>query len=237
MKGKGKPKPSWLKKVEHDKRKVKDEPIFLDDRLLKELEVMIQKVMWPYKNNTELLQLRDKAMVAFFILTGIRNSEKNQLTRKMFRVYEDRILVVNIQPLKHGILRDEIILPKIGGLAPFTLIFEEWLNQIPLVDESDKPINCVIFPTATPSGSFAWNQPLGRQRFHWIIKSTTGLFAHWLRGVCESVYGKIIFKNDAWALKDFMGLVNLDSTSPYVSGQWKTYEKEVLKVSINAKRD
>lgn len=228
------------------KRKVKDEPIILDSLLLPKLAQTIEKVEWPYSVNTDTLHQRDKALTAFIILTGVRNSEiggiaqrtgrrKNGKTvtlseippirKKQTRIYNNHILIVNIQPGKHGKLREEIILPKTGGLAPFTEIFEEWLKQVP-DDES------VIFPTANPQGNLNWNKALSRQRIHWLIKTTTGLFPHWFRGVCETIYGKQIFKNDAWALKDFMGLVNLDSTSPYVSGQWKQHEKNVYKVEL-----
>ena len=205
------------------KRKVKDEPIILDDLLLPKLEEIVQKTEWDYKVNKEQLQQRDKALVSFLILTGVRNSETQALRKKQFRNYETHILVVNVQPSKHGTLRAEIILPKNGAFAPFTKVFETWFKQIP----ND---NSVIFPSANLNGDFIWNKSLSRQRVHWIIKSTTGMFPHWFRGVCETIYGKQIFKNDAWALKDFMGLVNLDSTSPYVSGQWKQYEKNVYQV-------
>jgi site-specific recombinase XerC len=181
------------------KRKVKDEPIIIDEYLLPKLAQIVTKVQWNYKVNKQQLQLRDKALVCFFILTGVRNSEQQGIRKKQTRNYKTHILIANVQPLKRGNLREEIILPKSGGLAPFTAIFEEWLNLVP--DE-----NSVLFPTANHQGQLLWNQSLSRQRVHWIIKSTTGMFPHWFRGVCETIYGKKIFKNDAWALKDFMGL-------------------------------
>jgi len=205
------------------KRKVKDEPIILDNSFYFRLGETVKKVKWPYKVNVPQLQLRDQALVCFFLLTGIRNSEHKKLKKKQTRNYPTHILIVNVQPLKHGLMRDEIILPKQGSLTPFTAIFEEWLKQIP----NDE---CVLFPAATPQGELIWEKSLSRQRVHWIIKKTSGMFPHWFRGVCESIYGKQVFKNDAWALKDFMGLVNLNSTSPYVSGQWKTYEKKIYKI-------
>jgi len=206
------------------KRKVKDEPIVLDEYLLPNLEEMVNKAAWPYKVNENQLHQRDKALVSFLLLTGVRNSETQSIKKKQIRNYKTHILIVNVQPSKHGKLRAEIILPKTGAFAPFTAIFETWLKQIPTNDS-------VLFPTANLEGNLDWNRSLGRQRIHWIIKTTTGMFPHWFRGVCETIYGKQIFKNDAWALKDFMGLVNLDSTSAYVSGQWKHYEENVYKVS------
>lgn len=204
------------------KRKVKDEPIILDQYLLPKLQETMQEITYPYKNNTAQLQLRDQALTAFYILTGCRNTEHQQIRKKQTRNYSTHILIVNIQPCKRGNLRPEIILPKKGGLAPFTQKFEMWLQHVP-TDES------ILFPAAKPDGSLNWNKPLSRERVHRIIKTTTGLFPHWFRGVCETIYGKQIFKNDAWALKDFMGLVNLDSTSSYVSGQWEKYKGNVYK--------
>lgn len=219
-------KPPQLKAVEHDKRKVKDEPIFLDQKFLKDLLAMVNRVEWPYRTNIRELQLRDKALVCLFILTGIRNSEREQLYRKKFRIYDTHILLVNMQSLKHGLDRDEIIMPKTGGLSPFTLIFEQWLKLVPDKDS-------VIFPTANPDGTFNWTQHLSRQRVHRIIKKTTGMFPHWFRGVCASIYGKIIFKRDAWKLKEFMGWANLNSSSPYVGGSWTENKKDVFNVKID----
>lgn len=205
------------------KRKVQDEPIILDNLLLPKLAQIVQKVAWDYKVNIDQLQLRDRALVCFYILTGIRNSEHKIIKKKQTRIYETHILIINVQPEKHGKLRPEIILPKSGGFASFTAIFQQWLEQVP--DD-----NSILFPAANQRGQLNWSQGLSRQRVHWIIKKTTGMFPHWFRGVCETIYGKQIFQNDAWALKDFMGLVNLDSTSPYVSSQWKIHEKNVYKV-------
>ena len=212
-----------LQKSKSIKRKVKDEPIILDSEFYPHLETLLNNVNWPYKVNKDQLQQRDKALVAFFICTGIRNSEHQTIKRKQTRIYKTHILLVNVQPLKHGILREEIIFPKKGSLAPFTFIFEAWLKQVPSE-------NSVLFPAASATGVLNWSKPLSRQRIHWIIKTQTGMFPHWFRGVCESIYGKQVFKNDAWALKDFMGLVNLESTSPYVSGNWKQHEKNIYTI-------
>lgn len=206
------------------KRKVKDEPIIIDQYLIPKLQEIVQHTQWPYKTNIDQLQMRDQAVVSFFILTGIRNSEHKQLRKKQTRIYKTHILIINVQPSKRGKLREEIVLPKTGGLSYFTLTFEKWLMQVP----GD---NDVLFPSADLNGKLHWDKPLSRKRVHWIIKTTTGFFPHWFRGVCETLYGKQIFKNDAWALKDFMGLIDLESTLPYVSSQWKQYEKNIFKVT------
>lgn len=229
------------------KRKVKDEPIILDEQLIPRLLKIIESANWNYKVNRQQLQQRDHALIAFITLTGVRDSEiggrpprpgkrKNgnaytmpgteAMRKKQMRNYPTHILIVNHQPLKHGNIRDEIILPKKGLLAPLTAIVEEWFKQLPDNDEA------CLFPRACVTGELLWERPLVRNRIFYIIHETTGYFPHWFRGVCETIYGKIIFENDAWALKDFMGLKNLDSTSSYVEGQWKRHIRNLYEKKL-----
>jgi integrase len=218
-------KPLWLKAVEHDKRKTKDVPIFLDDRLYGDLEKIVNETEWPYKSeHRDKLLSRDRALVALLILAGLRISEALRLKRKQFRNYEDHILLVNVETVKHGSLRKEILLPKTGNLAWFTFIFEAWLNEIPDSEEES-----YIFPTGTSQG-FIFDKPLTRTRVHKIIKTTTGKFPHWFRAVCENIYGKKVFNNNAYKLKDFMGLVNLSSTDPYVQSVWQEDKEKIFKL-------
>jgi hypothetical protein len=208
------------------KRSVKDEPIILDENFLPHLLQTVKKVQWPYKVNSAQLQQRDQALTAFLILTGIRNGESQTIYKKQTRNYKTHILIVNIKPSKNGNLRQKIILPKTGDLSPFTTIFEEWLKQAP--DE-----NSILFPTANAhSGTLNWNKPLGTKRVHWIIKTTNGMFPQWYRGVCETIYGKKIFKNDVFALQGFMGIKNMQNLSPYVESQWEHYTKNILHAKI-----
>ena len=117
----------------------------------------------------------------------------------------------NVNTEKHGKMRGEIILPKKGNLARFTLIFEEWLAQVPSEDS-------FVFPSGNSNG-LNFLRPQTRSRSHRIIKSTTGKFPHWFRAVAENIYGRLVFGNNPYKLKDFMGLVNLESTTPYIQAQ------------------
>ncbi len=120
-------KPIQLKAVEHNKRATKDLPIFLDDKLYRNLEDLISFLEWDYKSkNRELLILRDKALVALLILQVAEYCKPCSLKCKQFRIYENHILLVNVETVKHGKLRKKIRLPKHGSLAPFTAIFETW---------------------------------------------------------------------------------------------------------------
>lgn len=53
---------------------------------------------------------------------------------------------------------------------------------------------------------------------------------HWFRAVAENIYGRKVFRNNPYKLKDFMGLVNLNSTGPYVQATWEEDEKRIYKV-------
>ena len=201
------------------KRKVTDIPIFLDERLWRDLENLVDKCKWPYKSNNESdYQQRDQALVCLLILTGLRISELLKLRKLQFRIYKSRIELANVQTLKHGELRKKIILPKRGSLAYFTRKFENWLVTVPTEDS-------YVFPRgrypALEDLAFFWNKPLGRKRVYWIIHETTNRFPHWFRSVTETIYGRLVFRSDAWKLKEFMGLRRLDSTSAYVKGSWE----------------
>jgi len=220
-----KPKKKFTKKGIPIKRKVSDVPIFLDSRLWDELRTIINLRGWDYKTNMTLFKLRDRGLICLLILTGLRISEVLQLKKLQFRVYENEIVLANAQTMKRGLMRTKIVLPKTGNLAMFTLAFEEWYENIPKDD-------CYVFPKATSlrGGSFLWDKPLSSKRAYWIIKKTSGKFPHWFRAVCETVYGRLVFKSDAWKLKEFMGLKRLDSTSPYVKGTWEDNLAEIYKL-------
>lgn len=204
------------------KRATREEPIFLDAQLYPELSLLTQKISWPYQSKIKPdLVKRDRALFAFLLLTGLRISEALQVKRKQLRIYENRIEAANIQTVKRGLTRTKIILPKRGALKDLTGIFEEWLLNV-------HGPEAFLFPTAHGS-VLNFNRPMDRTRAYQVI-SLTGKFPHWARAVCETIYGRLIFKNDAWKLKEFMGLKRLDSTAAYVSGSWEDNEKNVFKL-------
>jgi len=131
-------------------------------------------------------------------------------------------MLKSVRTKKSGYTREKITLPKTGSLARFTDVFENWLRFVSTKEH-------YIFPCGTAYG-FKWNKHLGRKRAFWIIKTTTGKFPHYFRAVCETIYGRIIFKNDAWKLKQFMGLKRLDSTTPYVQGSWEEDEHRIFEI-------
>lgn len=204
------------------KRATREEPIFLDAQLYQDLMKYTERIIWPYKSEIapDLIK-RDQALFAFLLLTGLRISEALQVKRKQLRIYDNRIEAANIQTLKRGLTRTKIILPKKGSLKDLTEVFEEWLLNV------EEP-EYYIFPTAHGS-KLNFKKPIPRNRAYQVI-ALTDKFPHWARAVCETIYGRLIFKNDAWKLKEFMGLKRLDSTAAYVSGSWEDNEKDVFKI-------
>ena len=207
------------------KRACSDVPIFLDERFFGDLQKIVEEVEWPYKTNMTEFHLRDQALVCFLILTGLRISEALKVRRLQIRVYPWEVVVMNVKTVKHGLMRTKIVCPKKGRLSWFSLRLEEWLRLVP---EKQK-VDSYVFPSGTAYG-FIWSKPLGRKRAHWILKTTIDKFPHWFRSVTETLYGRLIFKNDAWKLKQFMGLQRLDSTTPYVKGSWEEDLKTIYTI-------
>ncbi|MEM3629110.1 MAG: site-specific integrase [Candidatus Bathyarchaeia archaeon] len=207
------------------KRKVADVPIFLDESLWDQLKEAVDKAgSWNYKVNADMLRLRDRALAACLILTGCRVSEVLDLKRGQFRVYRDRIVLANVETKKHGEIRSRITMPFGGRLGWFTRVVADWLMLVP------NDSNVYVFPRFDNNGNPMWNKPMSRKRVHQLIKECVGLFPHWFRGVCETIYARLVFRRDAWKLKQWMGLKRLDSTVPYVGGSWEEDEERIFEI-------
>jgi hypothetical protein len=199
------------------KRRVKDIAIYpRNPDFIRDLVAEINQVEWAYTSKiADQLHARDKALVAFTCVIGTRVGESLSLQRKWFHVEPDRISIADIQPEKHGLLRSGLWLPRTGPLAPLTEIFYKWLVQVPNEPEA------YIFPTAKPFGQINWNIPLEPARMHWIIQSTIKKFPHWFRAVCETYYAKVVFRNDGFKLKEFMGIRRFENIVCYVGEPWR----------------
>jgi integrase len=209
-----------MQKPQPSKRAVKDVPIFLD-KIFSQLNEQLGLSGWNYKENMEQFELRDKALFSLLVLTGGRASEIGLVKKIQFNLSPGGVILANFQTLKNGLLRQEIYLPRAGALSVYTDVCLEWLREIPGPQDH-------FMPPATPMGSFIWSRGLKRIRIWQIINFRTGLFPHWFRGVHETIYGRLILKNDAWKLKDYMGLKRVDSTGPYVRGELELQDKKRL---------
>jgi hypothetical protein len=140
---------------------------------------------------------------------------------EQFRDYQKKLVLFNVPTLKSGRVRKEIWITKEGSLSKITEFFTNWfafLKQNSLVS--------YVFPSGCANG-LVYKNHLSSSRAHWIIKTTTNLFPHWFRAVCETYMAKEIFDNDAYKLCGYMGLKRLDSTLPYVQAP---YEKDLKKL-------
>lgn len=150
-------------------------------------------------------------------LSGLRINEALSLKKKQFEETKHFIIIRNVETSKNGRVRDEIPLSKHGSSAEFTQAIKDYLELVPDPES-------YLFFKASGVGVY-WNKHISRQRAHRIIKTLTQLYCHYLRGVCETRYGKI-FKNP-YALKDFMGLRDIRSTEPYVHIDWKDFKESI----------
>ena len=192
--------------------------------LIDKLTKVIESTEWKYKSEfKELLQKRDKALVALLILSGLRVSEALELkfsqVHKLFKCFT----LTNVHTLKNGLVRDRILIPIDGSLGRLCIYFNEWYEYL----EKQKNVD-YLFPSACGFGLIL-NQPLSRYRAHRIIKTTSDKFPHWFRAVYENIYGHIIFNNNPYKLKRCMGLKRLESTVPYIQAD---YENDLAKVYL-----
>lgn len=201
-----------------ERRSVSDIPVDArSSSFIADLVAEIQRIEWPYtKEKTKaMLRDRDQALAAYLSLIGPRITEALKRKHKDFKVEPDRITVSDFTPGKRGDKRSGLWLPREGPRAPLTEIFYKWLMQVP-----DDP-EAYVFPSAKPFGIISWSRRLERARAHWIMKSTIGKFPHWFRAVTETYVGKVIFRNDPYKLKKFMGVRRLDSVCPYVDSAYQ----------------
>lgn len=188
---------------------------------LQQIYSLITAKEWPYKTRLQFHWTRDRALMALLFLTAGRISEVLSLQKSQFDTEADQNFTVvrNMllvkrarlrmgKPVKHRTapIRDEVPLPLHGPLAKFTEFVTEYLD---LLGEKEK-----LFK-------------FGRHRAWQIVKCVTGQWCHWFRSQSESYYGKYVFTS-AFALRDFVGVSDIESLGPYVKTQWKDYEDKLL---------
>lgn len=224
--------------------------------LINDIFKIVRSTQWPYKTHRELYHLRDQAFSVVFIIGGLRASEtmrgpghtsgyklnkntnKKELVQyvpnsyplkfKQIKSYPERILLLNCQTVKRGNLRPEIVFPKKGALGDLTEILDKWINT--LIDLGAEP-NDYLFPRGVNNGlGLDLHTPLSTKRAWAIIYETTGKFPHWYRAVCETLYGRVIFRNNAYMLKERMGLKTLEATVTYVQSSFKEQERNAEKL-------
>lgn len=189
---------------------------------LEQIYNLITTKTWPYKIDMENYIRRDRCLMALLFLTAGRISEVLSLTREQFDFQADpnfviirnMILVKRLttrkgKPVKHTTspIRDEVALPVSGPLSKFTEIVEDYV--LSLQDPKQK-----LFP-------------FGRRRAWQLVRFITDKWCHWFRSQAESYYGKYVYTS-AFALRDFVGVTDIESLGPYVKTEWRDYQDKLL---------
>jgi len=187
---------------------------------LEALYLLITQEKIKYAMHPLFLHTRNKGLMGLLASTGLRISEALQL--KIFQYEketEDPLFgaLFKVHTEKGGNIRDKILLPRRGELSSFVQLFEEYVLITENLSPKPSPQN-YIFPAAS-KGGVTWREPLSRSGAFIIVKNTTGYFPHYFRGVCETFYGKKVFRGDPWAHARHFGLRRIDSSIDYVGGE------------------
>jgi len=189
---------------------------------IKQIYDLVTSKAWPYKTNESFYITRDKALMSLLFLSAGRISEVLSLTKEQFDFEADRnfVIIRNMvlvkrlkmrkgKPVKHRTspIRDEVPLPLRGPLSKFTRLVLDYLNL--LSDPKAKLFN------------------FKRHRAWQIVNYVTGEWCHWFRSQAESYYGKYVF-NTPFALRDFVGISDIESLGPYVKTEWRDYKDQLL---------
>lgn len=189
---------------------------------LEQIYTLITEKMWPYKERKEFYFKRDRALMSLLFLTAGRISEVLSLTKEQFDTQADKnfIIIRNMilvkrlktrkgKPVKHRTapIRVEVPLPLKCPLSRFAEFVQECLRLIN--EPKDK-----LFK-------------FKRHRAWQIVNFVTGQWCHWFRSQAESYYGKYVF-NTPFALRDFVGVSDIESLGPYVKTQWRDYQSKLL---------
>ena len=189
---------------------------------LEQIYSLITSKTWPYRTQPDFYHRRDRALMALLFLTAGRISEVLSLRKEQFDFEADRnfivirnmILVKRLKtrkgrPVRHKTapIRDEVPLPLKGPLSKFTILVQEYLFLVRGPKEK-------LFKVK-------------RHRAWQIVNHATGQWCHWFRSQAESYYGKYVF-NTPFALRDFVGVSDIESLGPYVKTQWRDFQNELL---------
>jgi len=187
-----------------------------------QIYMKIRREAWPYKTNWDFYQTRDKALMALLFLTAGRISEVLSLRKEQFDYEADKdfliirnmILVKRMRmrkgkPVKHRTapIRDEVPLPLSGSLCKFTRLAQDYLA---LLSEPKEQL-------------FKFK----RHRAWQIVHYVTGEWCHWFRSQSESYYGKYVFISP-YALRDFVGVSDIESLGSYVKTDWRDSKDKLL---------
>lgn len=192
---------------------------------IKQIYDLMTSKEWPYKTQPDFYHTRDRALMSLLFLTAGRISEVLTLRKEQFDfeadenfiVIRNMILVKRLKtrkgkPVRHRTapIRDEVPLPLKGPLSRFTKPVQDYLD---LIEEPKEKL-------------FEFK----RHRAWQIVNYITGQWCHWFRSQAESYYGKYVYSTP-FALRDFVGVSDIESLGPYVKTQWRDYKEKLLRNS------
>ena len=174
---------------------------------------------WPYKTRRDYYKVRDRALASILYLTGGRRNEVLRLKRSQFSEDPDDpdFLVVHsfwISKRKGGKheVRD-IPLPRVGVMAPFTQMVEEYLELLTPEEKlfkfgPSRALDIIKYMTHDPHSS----EP--------------GLWNHWFRA--QSLSYMVNLLRSTIIVASDRGIKNPATLAHYYTGSWKEH-KELLK--------
>lgn len=179
-----------------------------------EIYKIIHKGKWPYKTRLDFHRKRDLALAALIYLTSGRINEVLRLRKHQIEIdgEDPDFLVVHdfwISKRKGGKyeVRD-IPLPRVGKLAAFTKLVEEYLDRLEPDDKLFK---------------------FGSSRALAIIGAMTGdrAWCHWFRA--QSLSYMVNLLRSTIVVAHDRGVVNPATLAHYYTGAWKEHKEELKK--------
>ena len=214
-----------------------------------QIYLLITQRSWPYKENKEFYETRDRAFMAMAFMSAGRISplvgdvkyarvngkvvkvgKYRGLRLSNFEVHEDFIIVKNMEVGKrsqkviqkhsqHVTVRDDFPLPLKTGL------FENryWDQFVPF---SYLVLDYLKLLEGKPPETRLF--PFNRSRGWQIINYVTGMFPNWFRAQCEHFRGHFIDR-DSVKLSKFIKVVRPEQVSHYIGYEWRDQLKQTKK--------
>ena len=187
-------------------RTVKDIPEYLDPEQVHQ-RYIVEATQIPYARSIRRLRIRDKALVAFLYMTGLRISEALSVLKR--QVYWDLepnfVLFKGIKILKHRkkvVFRDKAVALD-GAMKPFVDVFRQHYERVKR--------NHALFE-------------VGRARAFRIVRALTGEWPHYFRSQHIS-YLVNYCELSTLMVADIMGIANVQTLRGYAHSSWKLHRE------------
>ena len=195
----------------------------------REIYEIIHRGEWPYKTRPDFYRKRDRALAALVYLTSGRINEALRVKRRQIREDPDDpdFLVVHsfwISKRKGGKYDVvDIPLPRVGKLAPFTELVEEYLDLVEPEEKlfrfgSSRALAIIEYMTRDPDAPETLDPDAHYDKSIWC---------HYLRAQ-SLTYMVNLLRSTIIVAKD-RGIVNPQTLAHYYTGEWKEHKEELKK--------